>query len=283
MVMVKVKHIVFGDNSPLVLIAGPCVIESEKIVFQTAEKVKKLTEKHKIPFIFKSSYAKANRLSIDSYAGPGIKKGLEILKKVKEKFDLPILTDVHSKEEVKAVAEVADILQIPALLSRQTDLILEVAKTKKVINLKKGQFLAPEDLKPITQKAESVGNNQILLTERGTTFGYHNLVVDMRSLVIMRNLGYPVIFDVTHSLQLPGGNKSFSGGSPEFILPLARSAVACGIDGLFLETHPHVSKALCDGANMLPLDKLEKLLIQVKEIDELVKAEFRKEVKKVKK
>jgi 2-dehydro-3-deoxyphosphooctonate aldolase (KDO 8-P synthase) len=281
MVTVKVKDITFGDNSPLVLIAGPCVIESEKIVFQTAEKVKKLTEKYKIPYIFKSSYSKANRLSLNSYSGPGLKKGLEILKKVKEKFNLPILTDVHSKEEVKSVSEVVDILQIPAFLSRQTDLILEVAKTKKVINIKKGQFLAPEDLKPIAQKAESAGNKKILLTERGTTFGYHNLVVDMRSLVIMRNLGYPVIFDVTHSLQIPGGNKNFSGGTPEFILPLARSAVACGIDGLFLETHPDVSNALCDGANMLPLEKLETLLEQVKEIDELVKVGLKKEVKKV--
>ena len=269
---VIIDDFIVGPGNPLALIAGPCVLESEIIAFKTAEKVKELTRKYKIPYIFKSSYLKANRLNIKSYTGPGLDQGLEILAKLKKEFDLPVLTDVHSKEEVKPVSEVVDVLQIPAFLCRQTDLVLEAAKTKKPLNIKKGQFLAPEDMKSIAEKAESVGNNKILLTERGTTFGYHNLVVDMRSLVIMRNLGYPVVFDATHSLQLPGGAGKSSGGQPQFILPLARAAIACGCDALFVETHPDLSQALCDKDSMLPLEKMEELLINLRKIEEALKS-----------
>lgn len=266
--IVKVKSIPIGQGAPLVLIAGPCVIESESLVLETAEKIKEITDKLKFPFIFKSSYTKANRLSIDSYSGPGLEKGLKVLDKVKKEFDIPVLTDIHSKEEALPVSEVADVLQIPAFLCRQTDIVLAAAKTGKTLNIKKGQFMAPEDMRLIAKKAESVGNDQILLTERGTTFGYHNLVVDFRSLVIMRDLGYPVVFDATHSLQLPGGERTCSSGEPQFIFPLSRGAVACGCDALFIETHPEIEKALCDKGSMFPLDKLEGLLFQIKLIDE---------------
>ncbi|HEX9912997.1 MAG TPA: 3-deoxy-8-phosphooctulonate synthase [candidate division Zixibacteria bacterium] len=266
--IVKIKDIPIGQGSPLVLIAGPCVIESESLVLETAEKIKKIAQELKIPFIFKSSYSKANRLSIDSYSGPGLQKGLKILEKVKKEFDIPVLTDIHTPDEAVPVSKVADVLQIPAFLCRQTDLILAAAKTGKTLNIKKGQFMAPEDMDLIAKKALSVGNDQVLLTERGTSFGYHNLVVDFRSLVIMRGLGYPVVFDATHSLQLPGAGKTFSGGEPQFIFPLARGAVACGCDALFIETHPRMEEALCDKSNMLPLEKLEKLLAQIKIIDE---------------
>jgi 2-dehydro-3-deoxyphosphooctonate aldolase (KDO 8-P synthase) len=266
--IVKIKDIPIGQGSPLVLIAGPCVIESESLVLETAEKIKKITQKLKFPFIFKSSYSKANRLSIDSYSGPGLEKGLKILEKVKKELDIPILTDIHTPDQAPSVSEVADILQIPAFLCRQTDLILSAAKTGKALNIKKGQFMAPEDMDLIAKKALSVGNDQVLLTERGTSFGYHNLVVDFRSLVIMRGLGYPVVFDATHSLQLPGAGKTFSSGEPQFIFPLSRAAVACGCDALFIETHPRIEEALCDKSNMLPLEKLENLLTQMKIIDE---------------
>jgi 2-dehydro-3-deoxyphosphooctonate aldolase (KDO 8-P synthase) len=267
----KINSIEIGRGNPLALIAGPCVIESEKIVLQTCEKVKRITTKLKIPFIFKSSYSKANRLNIKSYSGPGMSKGLRILEKVKREFEVSILTDIHNPEEAEPVSEVIDVLQIPAFLCRQTDLVVAAAKTGKAINIKKGQFLAPEDMELIAKKIESVGNHNILLTERGTFFGYHNLVVDMRSLVIMKNLGYPVVFDATHSLQLPGSGGGFSGGQPQFILPLARSAVACGCDALFIETHPDVKNALCDKESMLPLEKLEELLVQVIDIDKRIK------------
>jgi len=266
--IVKIKDIPIGQGSPLVLIAGPCVIESESLVLETAEKIKKITQKLKFPFIFKSSYSKANRLSIDSYSGPGLDKGLKILEKVKKELDIPILTDIHSPDQASPVSEVADILQIPAFLCRQTDLVIAAAKTGKTLNIKKGQFMAPEDMDLIAKKALSVGNDQVLLTERGTSFGYHNLVVDFRSLVIMRGLGYPVVFDATHSLQLPGAEKTFSSGEPQFIFPLSRAAVACGCDALFIETHPRIEEALCDKSNMLPLEKLENLLTQMKIIDE---------------
>jgi 2-dehydro-3-deoxyphosphooctonate aldolase (KDO 8-P synthase) len=274
---VKIDNIQIGRGYPLVLIAGPCVIESEKIVLETCEKIKEITTKLKMPFIFKSSYLKANRLNIQSYSGPGMSKGLKILGKAKREFEVLILTDIHTPDEAELVSEVADVLQIPAFLCRQTDLVLAAAKTGKAVNLKKGQFMAPEDMGSIAKKIESVGNHNILLTERGTFFGYHNLVVDMRSLVIMRNLGYPVVFDATHSLQLPGsggGSKdvyAFSGGQPQFIFPLARAAVACGCDALFIETHPDVKNALCDKESMLPLEKLEELLVQVIEIDRVAK------------
>jgi 2-dehydro-3-deoxyphosphooctonate aldolase (KDO 8-P synthase) len=268
---VKIDNIQIGKGNRLALISGPCVIESEKIVLQTCEKIKEIASKLEIPFIFKSSYSKANRLNIKSYSGPGMGEGLRVLKKVKKELEVPILTDIHDPDEADPVSEVADILQIPAFLCRQTDLVLAAAKTGKAVNVKKGQFMAPEDMASIAQKIESAGNHNILLTERGSFFGYHNLVVDMRSLVIMRGLGYPVVFDATHSLQLPGSGGGFSGGQPQFILPLARAAVACGCDALFIETHPDVENALCDKDSMLPLGRLEELLTQVMNIDSLVK------------
>ena len=260
-----------GEGHPLALIAGPCVIESEKLVLSTCEKIKEITSRHEVPFVFKSSYTKANRLKIDSYSGPGLQDGLKLLEKVKKEFGVPVLTDVHNPDEALPVSQVADILQIPAFLCRQTDLVVAAAKTGKPLNIKKGQFMAPEDMLPIARKAESAGNKNILLTERGSFFGYHNLVVDMRSLSIMRDLGYPVVFDATHSLQLPGAGGGQSGGLPQFIFPLARAAVACGCDALFVETHPDVKSALCDKASMLPLDKFEELVVQVKAIDQLMR------------
>jgi 2-dehydro-3-deoxyphosphooctonate aldolase (KDO 8-P synthase) len=273
-ISVKIRDITIGGGNPLALIAGPCVIESEKIVMQTCEKIKELTFRYQIPFIFKSSYSKANRLRIDSYSGPGLKQGLMVLEKVKREFGVPVLTDIHNPDEALPVSQVADVLQIPAFLCRQTDLVLAAAETGKPLNIKKGQFMAPEDMLPIAQKAESQGNKSILLTERGSFFGYHNLVVDLRSLRIMRNLGYPVVFDATHSLQLPGSQGGYSGGCPEFILPMARAAVACGCDALFLETHPDTKNALCDKDSMLPLERLEELLVQVKAIAGIVKDEM---------
>jgi 2-dehydro-3-deoxyphosphooctonate aldolase (KDO 8-P synthase) len=270
---VKIDNIRIGKGNRLALISGPCVIESERIVLQTCEKIKEMTTKLKIPFIFKSSYEKANRLNIKSHSGPGMGEGLEVLKKVKRELNVPILTDIHNPDEAEPVSEVADVLQIPAFLCRQTDLVLAAANTGRAVNVKKGQFMAPEDMGSIAQKIESAGNHNILLTERGAFFGYHNLVVDMRSLVIMRNLGYPVVFDATHSLQLPGAGGAFSGGQPRFILPLARAAVACGCDALFIETHPDVKNALCDKDSMLPLEKLEELLVQAIDIDKRIKEE----------
>lgn len=235
--MIKVNKIVVGGNSPFVLIAGPCVIENEKITMNTAEEIKKISSDLNIPFIFKSSYKKANRTNIHSFSGIHFDKALKILQKVKKEFSVPILTDIHNEKEIEPVAHVADVLQIPAFLCRQTDLLIVAARTGKVINVKKGQFLAPEDMKHIIQKIESVKNKKILLTERGTTFGYHNLVVDMRSLEIMKEFGYPVIMDATHSVQLPS-NSNVSGGESRFISTLAKAAAAVGIDGLFLEVHP---------------------------------------------
>jgi 2-dehydro-3-deoxyphosphooctonate aldolase (KDO 8-P synthase) len=270
-VQVKIGDLTVGDGQPLALIAGPCVIESEEIVFRTCEQVKEICFRPAIPFIFKSSYSKANRLNVDSFSGPGLEKGLKILGKVKKQFGVPILTDIHSVEEAKPVSEVADVLQIPAFLCRQTELVLAAARTGKPLNIKKGQFMAPEDMLPIARKAESVGNEHVLLTERGSFFGYHNLVVDFRSLKVMRDLGYPVVFDATHSLQLPGSQVSCSGGQPEFIFPMARAAVACGCDALFLETHPDIQNALCDKNSMLPLDRLRDLLVQVRAIDQAMR------------
>lgn len=271
--VVQIGDVRIGSGNPLVLIAGPCVIETEEITLRTAERVKRLAQSHNLSVIFKSSYLKANRLSVNSYSGPGREKGLEILSKVKREFELPVLTDVHSVGEVSAAAEVVDVLQIPAFLCRQTDLVKAAAETGLPLNLKKGQFMAPEDMKFIAEKAESVGNNNILLTERGTTFGYHNLVVDMRSLLIMRSLGYPVVFDATHSLQLPGGGEAGSAGQPQFVIPMSRAAVACGVDALFVETHPDVERALCDKESMLPLDQLEQLIIDVKKIENSVRSD----------
>ena len=260
-----------GGNSPLVLIAGPCVIESEKIVRQIAEKLKRITEDLRVPFIFKASYDKANRSSIKSFRGPGLKKGLKILQKIKTDLNIPILSDVHKEEEVLPASEVLDILQIPAFLCRQTDLLTKAALTEKPINIKKGQFMAPWDMKNVVNKLEESGNKNILLTERGVTFGYNNLVVDMRSLVLMRDYGYPVVFDSTHSLQQPGGKGTMSGGQREMIPDLARGAVAVGCDALFMETHPDPDQALSDGPNMLKLDLLPVLLEQLVTLDQIVR------------
>lgn len=265
------KQIKIGGGNPLILIAGPCVIENEEITFKSAEFLRELTEELKIPFIFKSSYDKANRSSLNSYRGPGLEKGLKILEKVKEKTSVPILADVHSREEVKPAAEVLDVIQIPAFLCRQTDLLIRAAETGKAINIKKGQFMAPHDMENVVEKVTSTGNHRLLLCERGVSFGYNNLIADMRSLVIMREFGYPVVFDATHSLQLPGGEGEYSGGQREFVPYLARAAAGVGIDGLFLEVHPDPDQALCDGPNMLSLDSLAGLLKEVKKIDEIVK------------
>jgi len=271
---VRVHSIPFGENHPLVLIAGPCVIESEKLVLHVAEAVQHISERLCIPFIFKSSYLKDNRSSSRTFQGPGLDEGLRILQKVKDELGVPVLSDVHDRHDAQEAAEVLDIIQIPAYLSMQTELTLAIAKTGKVINVKKGQFLDPWDMKNIIGKIENEGNTNILLTERGSCFGYHNLVVDMRSFKIMRELGYPVIFDPTHAIRVYGISSSDpKGGAPEFVPALARAGVAAGIDGIFIETHPDCSKALCDSASMWPLKHLEALLVQLKAIDEQVRAQ----------
>lgn len=258
-------------KNEIFLIAGPCVIESEEIVFKTAERLTEITQKLGIPFIFKSSYDKANRSSIKSYRGPGIKKGLEILNKLKETFNVPILSDVHSVEEIEIAKELLDVIQIPAFLCRQTDLIVEAGRTGKPINVKKGQFLAPWDLKNIIEKIKSTSNEKIIITERGTSFGYNNLVVDFRSFPIIRSMGVFVVFDATHSVQLPGGAQVCSSGQREFVPYLSRAAVACGVDGLFFEVHPEPDKALCDGANMISLKDFQSLLQSLIEIYKVAK------------
>jgi 2-dehydro-3-deoxyphosphooctonate aldolase (KDO 8-P synthase) len=270
---IKISNITVGANSPLLLIAGPCVIEDEDTVLETARRLKEICERLNIPLIFKSSYDKANRTSLKGFRGPGLKKGLKILEAVKEKYGLLILSDVHSVEEVKPAGEVLDVLQIPAFLCRQTDLILEASRTGKPVNIKKGQFLAPWDVKNIIEKFTSTGNEKLLLTERGTSFGYNNLVVDMRGIVIMRSFGYPVIFDATHSVQLPGGHGTSSGGQREFAPYLARAAVAVGIDGLFMEVHPTPDKALCDGPNMIPLSEVEDILKTLIKLRKIIQEE----------
>lgn len=268
---VKVGIIEMGVGKPLVVIAGPCVIESKESALRHASLLKEAADRVGVPYIFKSSYDKANRSSVESYRGPGLNKGLEILSEVKQKIGVPVLTDVHEKEQVEAVAAVADVLQIPAFLCRQTDFVLAVARSGKVVNVKKGQFLAPWDIGNVVRKILSVGNDQILLTERGVSFGYNNLVSDMRSLVVMRELGYPVIFDATHSLQLPGGLGNASGGERKYIGALARAGVAVGVDGLFMEVHEDPDHALSDGPNSLPLKEFEGLLRILKEIDGILK------------
>lgn len=264
---IKIGNIKIGGNNKLVLIAGPCVIESEKLCLDTGKRIKAIASKLEIPYIFKSSFDKANRLSIESYRGPGIEKGLEILKSVKQKLKVPILSDVHCQREIEEAAEVLDIIQIPAFLCRQTNIVVAAAKTGKVVNIKKGQFLAPWDILPIIKKVEATGNRKIILTERGVSFGYNNLVSDFRALKIMQGFGYPVIYDATHSVQLPGGKGSCSGGAREFVAGLSRAAVAFGCDGLFLEVHPHPDQAPCDGPNMIDLKALEKLLKEIKNIE----------------
>ena len=268
---IKIRDIKIGKGHKVVLIAGPCVIEDRDSCMHLAENIKKIAIKHDIPFIFKASYDKANRTSIKSYRGPGIDKGLEILSEIKEKLNIAVLSDVHSVEEIKVASGVLDIIQIPAFLCRQTDILIAAAESKKPVNIKKGQFLAPWDIKNVIQKIESAGNHQIMLTERGTCFGYNYLVSDMRSIVIMRRTGYPVVFDATHSVQMPGSKGCNSGGESKFVHYLARAAVAVGIDAIFVEVHDHPEAALCDGSNMLDLNKLSSLIKEVKGIDSLVK------------
>lgn len=267
---VAVSDILVGGGCPLVLIAGPCVIESEKSCLNIAADIRDIAKEAGIPYIFKASYDKANRLSIDSYRGPGIKKGLEILAKVKQKLKVPILSDVHCRREIEQAKVILDVIQIPAFLCRQTDIVVAAAKTGKVINVKKGQFLAPWDILPIIRKIESAGNKKITVTERGVSFGYNNLVSDLRSLKIIRDFGYPVIYDATHSIQLPGGKGTCSAGQSEFVPGLSRAAVAFGCDGLFLEVHPEPQKALCDGPNMISLKALKALLKQVIKIEKIL-------------
>lgn len=259
------------NDKPLFLIAGPCVIENEKIALETAIKLKEITDKLKINFVYKISFEKANRLSVHSFHGLEFDEALRILRKIKEEVHVPILTDVHEYTPYEEVAGVADVLQTPAFLCRQTAFIKKVMALGKPVNIKKGQFLAPWDMKNIVEKARTTGNDQIMVCERGASFGYNNLVVDMRSLTVLRETGCPVVFDAGHSVQLPGGTGYSSGGQPEFISVLARAAVAVGIAGLFIETHPEPSKALCDGPNMIPLDQMESLLVLIQKIDRVVK------------
>ena len=270
---VTIGNIEIGDGKALVLIAGPCVIEEEEVVYRIAEKIKKITERVSIPFIFKSSYLKDNRSSAGSYQGPGIDKGLEILNNIKNKFAIPVLSDVHSVNDIEKVSQVLDVIQIPAFLSMQTSLTLAVGKSGKPVNVKKGQFLHPFDMKNIIKKLEDVGNRSILLTERGSCFGYRTLITDFRSFPIMRSLGYPVVFDPTHTLRnygIPSDQKG--GGSPEFIPTLSKAGVAAGIDAIFIETHDDLDYAKCDASSMLPLEKLEELLKILIEIDNVVKS-----------
>jgi 2-dehydro-3-deoxyphosphooctonate aldolase (KDO 8-P synthase) len=264
--VVSIGDVRVGRGCPLVLIAGPCVIESEAHARKIASALKSLTDEAGVPFIFKASYDKANRTSLASFRGPGLEKGLDVLKGIKEEVGVKVLSDVHSIPEVEKAAEVLDVLQTPAFLCRQTDFLLAVGRTQKPVNVKKGQFLAPWDMKHVIEKLTSVGNHNILITERGASFGYNNLVVDMRSLVLLAALGYPVVFDATHSVQLPGGKGGRSGGQREFVLPLARAAVAVGVDALFLEVHDDPDAALCDGPNSYPLDDLPRLVRHVVEI-----------------
>jgi 2-dehydro-3-deoxyphosphooctonate aldolase (KDO 8-P synthase) len=268
--MVEVGKIQAGGGNPFVLIAGPCVVESEMLVKETAAEIKSITSSLNIPFIFKASYKKANRTSASSFIGIGDDDALKILGKVRSELGIPVLTDIHLPAEAGIAAEYADVLQIPAFLCRQTDLLIAAGKTGKVINIKKGQFLAPEDMKHAADKVLSTGNKNIMLTERGTTFGYHNLVVDMRSLIIMRELGYPVVMDATHSVQLPSKGDT-SGGQPKYIKFLAKAAAAVGIDALFLEVHPEPEKALSDASSQLPLSELKSLLEEIKRIDSIIK------------
>ncbi len=264
-------NVKIGNNRPLVLIAGPCVIEDESTTMRHAERLMTICNGISMPLIFKASYDKANRTSINAYRGPGMKDGLAILRKVKESFSVPVISDIHSIEQIAPAADVLDILQIPAFLCRQTDLLVAAAESGRIINVKKGQFLAPWDMKNVAGKIAASGNDNIILTERGASFGYNNLVVDMRSFPVMRATGYPVVFDATHSVQLPGGQGDSSGGQREFVEYLSRAAVATGIDGIFLEVHEDPDKALCDGPNSIPLSDLPQLLKTLMALDSVVK------------
>ena len=274
--MIDVKKIKLNDfeigGDKLTIFAGPCVIENQELLYEVAETLKEVTQELGINYVFKSSFDKANRSSMSGFRGLGMDEGLKMLAKTKEKFEVPIVTDIHLPDEAKPVSEVADILQIPAFLCRQTDLLLSAGKTGKIVNIKKGQFLAPQQMKPLTKKVESTGNSNILLTERGTTFGYNNLVVDMRGLRIMQESGYPVVFDATHSVQLPGANGESTGGDRTFVPLLARSAVAAGVNALFFEIHPEPDKALCDGPQSLTPEQFDTLMKKVNKTREFFQA-----------
>jgi 2-dehydro-3-deoxyphosphooctonate aldolase (KDO 8-P synthase) len=267
----EIGKIRVGGGAPLFVIAGPCVIESESHAMMMAERLKAAAEEVEVPLVFKASYDKANRSSVESYRGPGLKEGLRILAAIKRATGLPILTDVHDVSQVGPAAEVCDVLQIPAFLSRQTDLLVAAGKSGRVVNIKKGQFLSPKEIGNAAEKVASTGNEKIILTERGSSFGYQNLVVDMRSFPIMRKFGYPIVFDVTHSVQLPGGEGKSSGGQPEFIEPLARAGAAVGIDGIFLEVHENPAKALSDGTNALPLEQFQLLMRKIVQLSALAR------------
>jgi 2-dehydro-3-deoxyphosphooctonate aldolase (KDO 8-P synthase) len=268
---IEIGSLRIGGTQPLVLIAGPCVIESEAHCAMIAERLAEIATEQKIPLIFKASYDKANRSSISSYRGPGLREGLRILKRIKDTLGLPVLTDVHEASHVAPAAEVCDVLQVPAFLSRQTDLLVAAGKSGRAVNLKKGQFLSPWEMGNAVEKVKSAGNDRVIVTERGSSFGYQNLVVDMRSFSVLHKLGCPVVFDVTHSVQLPGGEGNSSGGQPEFIEPLARAGTAAGVDGIFLEVHDNPAKALSDGTNALPLGELRGLLGKLTQIAALVR------------
>jgi len=263
-----IKHL---DSGNFFLLAGPCVVENEEITFGIAEKVMEITDKYKIPYIFKASYRKANRSKMDSFSGIGDEKALGILSEVKKRYGLPIVTDIHTAEEAAIAAKYVDVLQIPAFLCRQTDLLVAAAKTGRVVNVKKGQFVSPESMKFAAQKIVDSGNNNVMLTDRGTQFGYQDLIVDFRGIPIMREFGFPVVVDVTHSLQQPNQTSGVTGGKPEMIETISRAAIACGADGLFMETHPNPAKALSDGANMLDLKHLENLLDHLVQIRQVIK------------
>lgn len=268
---IQIRDFEIGGGAPFVLIAGPCVIESRKLVRQTASRLRQIAGELGIPIIFKSSYDKANRTSVKSFRGPGLERGLDILQEIKEDFHLPILSDVHRFDEIEAAAKVLDIVQVPAFLCRQTDFVQAVAQAAQVINIKKGQFLAPADVAHVIAKARAAGNRNIMITERGASFGYHNLVVDYRAFPAMRSFGCPVVFDATHSVQLPGGAGDASGGERGLVPCLARAAVAAGIDGVFMEVHPDPDRAKCDGPNSLKLESIRTLLEILRDIDSIVK------------
>ncbi len=269
--IVKVNNVTFGGGAPFVLIAGPCVIEDRRSTIKIAGDLVKLTKRLGIPYIFKASYDKANRTSIDSFRGPGLEEGLDILSEIKERFGVPVVSDVHDVREVDLAEKVLDIIQIPAFLCRQTSLVVRAAQSGRVVNVKKGQFLAPWDMRSIVKKVEAAGCKKLLLTERGVSFGYNNLVTDFSSFQIMADMGYPVVYDVTHSVQQPGGLGDKTGGRSEFIPLLSRCGVAAGVDAVFMETHTDPRKSPSDGANMLPVSKLEPLLTMMMKIDKIVK------------
>jgi 2-dehydro-3-deoxyphosphooctonate aldolase (KDO 8-P synthase) len=269
--VVRVGELKIGAGQPLVVIAGPCVIESAAHALKMAERLSSVARDLRLPYIFKASYDKANRTSLGSFRGPGLERGLEILARIKREFGVPVLTDVHSVDEVAPAADVCDILQIPAFLSRQTDLLLEVGRSGVAVNIKKGQFLSPWDMRHAIEKVRSTENNRILVTERGSSFGYNNLVVDMRGLAVMKEFGAPIILDVTHALQLPGGEGNRSGGQPQFIETLARAGVAAGVNGVFMEVHDHPARALSDGANALDLRRFKPLMARLRDLDNFVR------------